>query len=139
MAQPRELHDTFGQTMTSIVLAADEVEGALIDPRCRRLAGTIGTAGRRAVSQLREAIARVAASAEHQRPDQFHRILRDLSDAGVNVHFTSPAISLCARCRPRHGAAQTRPRRRRCSTSADMPPPRTCACAFAVAAGACCW
>lgn len=104
----RELHDTFGQTLTSLILAIDELEGTSWSAEHRLLTRAVRSYGLKAVRQIRELLdtASRGIKGEDGRPHRIPDLLKELSHSGLAVHFRSdrglgslpPEVAECLYC-----------------------------------------
>ena len=82
----RELHDTFGQTLTALVFAVDELERGLQSVEERRLTSAVRSHALKALDDMRDVIAAVRRTEGEQ--ERWRRVLdlaKDLSQSGIQV------------------------------------------------------
>lgn len=87
----RELHDTFGQTLTCLIFAIDELEGGLWSAEHRLLTRAVRSYGLKAVRQIRELIDSAVRATERGEEHSYRisDLLKVFSHSGVAVHFRS--------------------------------------------------
>jgi len=85
----RDLHDTFGQTLTALIFAIDELEGITWASEQRLLARAVRAQGLKAVREMRELIASTAraSAGEPEHPRRISQLLKDLPHRGVAVRY----------------------------------------------------
>ena len=87
----RDIHDTFGQTLTSLIFAIDELEGVAWSAEHRLLTRAVRSHGLKAVRQMRELLAAAVrrTEADEEPPGRLSDLLQQLPHAGLAVHFES--------------------------------------------------
>ena len=90
----RDVHDTFGQTLTCLIFAIDELEGAVWSPEHRLLTRAVRDHGLRAVRQVRELVSSASRASEAgeagEKPcGRLADLVKELPQTGIAVRFRS--------------------------------------------------
>jgi len=86
----RDVHDTFGQTLTCLIFAIDELEGVVWSPEHRLLTRAVRDHGLRAVRQVRELINTASRANEPgEKPCRLADLVKDLPRTGIAVSLNS--------------------------------------------------